>query len=650
MVFTATPAFAAATDPTTITSDGFDAVQTLALNTRTPYEIELSNEDATVAAQSSDDSVIKTAVEADTQNPGFFTLTLEAWKVGQATVTLTASDGTTKEQNITVEDTGADPDYTVSSDTTSDFTLPAKNSRYIKIHYESSNFDFNAFPTLVSDNDSAVHVEQVDADYDNNDYYFRVDAAGADGQSAALSMGSSDYLPTQKLCTVTIAENKNLRIDTQSTYVCNVYDAYDFVVYTKATTPPEVSAVNDLVSVDYVGPVTGGYKYEMNALDTGSSLVEAKQGDETASFAVTVNDGEQPSVVSGDPKEVSVEQGKTYTYHFAIMGGGAPQFVTDPADAVAVQSVSKVGIDYACTVVANGAVGSSSELYVQFPDSGDDSFTVDAGKITVAQQTGTYMKSDTNHDFTVPYGKTYTFKITGATQFYAGSSGAFNIENVGKSGNDTFYRITAVGKPGNAAGFYMSAPDRDPVKVCVATVGNVSLSSDTHSDFSLAKGASYQYKITAPGITNPSDIHFTPGSSGVLQVSFVTRSGNDFYYRITATGTPGQQTGVYVSALNQAAQKINVVTVKSIEITSDTNSDFSLAKGKSYQFKVTAPGASSVNFNAGSSGVVTVTPVAHSGSDFFFKVTAVGKSGQSVGIYAAAPNQSAKKLCVITVK
>lgn len=650
MAFTAAPAFAAATDPTDIASDDFDAVQTLELNSRTFYDIELSNEDAALTAQSSDDSVIKAFVTADTENPGFFTLSLEAWQTGEATVTLTASDGTAKSQDITVEDTGATADYTISSDTTSDFSLPAQNSRYIKIHYESDNFDFLAAPTLVSDNDSAVSVEQVDEDTDNNDYYFRVDAVGSDGQSATLSMGSSDSLPTQKLCTVTIAENSGLKIDTQSTYVCNLYDSYDFVVYTGAATPPQVDAVNDLVSVSYVGAVTGGYQYEMTAEDTGDSLVEAKQGDETASFAVKINYSEQPSVVSDDEKTVSVEQGKTYTYHFAIMGGGTPQFVTDPTDAVTVQSVQKNGIDYACTVAASGDPGSSAELYVTFPDGGDDSFTVDAGTVTVTEATGTYMASDTTSDFTVSYGKSYVFRITGATQFCAGSGGAFKVAYLGKSGSDTFYRITAIGKPGSAAGFYMSAPDREPVKVCVATVGGVSLTSDTSSDFSLAKGASYQYKITAPGVTNPADIHFTAGSAGVLGVSFVARSGNDFYYRVTATGTPGQQTGIYVSALGQAAQKINVVGVKSIAVTSDTNSDFSLAKGVSYQFKITAPGAASVNFNAGSAGVVSVALVSHVGSDFYYKVTAVGNSGQAAGIYASVPNQAAKRCCVITVK
>ncbi len=645
----ASAAFAASTDPTTITCDDFDAVETLAQNTRTTYEIELSNTDATVAAQSSEGSVLGASVQADPQNPGYFTLTLEAFQTGKATVTLTASDGTEKERDIAVEEASADPDYTISSDPASDFSLPAGNSRYITIHYESDNLDVYTAPTLTSDDDSVIHVEQIGADFSNDDYYFRVDAVGKDGRSATLSAGSTGYLSTEKLCTASVAENKDLRVDTQSTYVCNTSDVYDFVVATGAATPPQVSAGNELVSVSYVGKVPGGYQYEMEAEDTGGSVVQVKSGDETAGFAVQVNEDEQPSVVSTDPKAVSVAQGGTYTYHFDIMGGGAPQFVTDPADTVAVKSVKKDGIHYACTVVASGDVGSSSELSVTFPDGGED-FTVDAGKITVTEPTGTQMKSDTNHDFTLAYGQSYQFRITGATDFYPGSSGAFRVVKAGQSEDDTFYRITAVGKPGDAAGFYMRAPDRNPVLVCVVTVGNVTLSSDTHSDFSLAKGATYQYKITAPGVANASDLHFNAGSSGVVQTAFAGKSGYDFFYRVTATGKSGQATGLYVSAFDQKPQRVNVVTVKPIEVTSDTNSDFSLAKGQSYQFKITAPGASSVTFNAGSAGVVSVTPVSHRGDDFFFRVTAVGKSGQATGIYTGAKGQSDKKVCVVTVK
>jgi hypothetical protein len=193
----------------------------------------------------------------------------------------------------------------------------------------------------------------------------------------------------------------------------------------------------------------------------------------------------------------------------------------------------------------------------------------------------------------------------------------------------------------------MYAPGCVPLKVCAVTVAPVKITSDTNDDFELSAGKSYQFKITAPGVDS---IQFNSGSSGVIRPVLVRHTGNDFYYRVTAVGTPGQQTGIYASVPGQDSVKICVVTVGKVKVSSDTNSDFSLAAGKSYQFKITAPGASSVNFTAGSASVVHASFVKRSGDDFFFKVIGRGISGQQTGIYVAAPNQDFKKVCVITIK
>ncbi len=39
--------------------------------------------------------------------------------------------------------------------------------------------------------------------------------------------------------------------------------------------------------------------------------------------------------------------------------------------------------------------------------------------------------------------------------------------------------------------------------------------------------------------------NFTVGNGDVLKTQYVTRIGNDFYYRVWAIGTPGQSAGVY---------------------------------------------------------------------------------------------------------
>lgn len=644
-VFTGSLAFAEETGSSVITLNEFDSVTTVEKDSRTTYGIETDQPEVKLEAASSDESILKTGLTEEAEAPGYYDLVLEAYGEGEATVTLTAADGTTVSKTITVQDTGYEWDYTADADQTEDFTLPSGNSRYIKIHYENLNADTYTYPTLVTDDPDDFTVTLEGSENDN--FFYRVDAVGDDGKSGTLFIGSSDYVIPQKLCDVTIAENSDLSIDTKSTYVCNFYDSYHFIVHTSSDTAPEVTAYNDNLTVEPVGKVEGGYEYVMEAEHEGESLVQATLNGETAAFAVSIGYDDPPSVVFDEPEEVSVERGQTYTYQFSIMGGGTPSFTPNQAGAFTVQSVRKDGIDYYCTVAATGAVGSSASLLVSFQDSGDDSYTVNAGKVTVAKQTGTILESDTNYDFSLAKGSSYLFKITGSTNFYAGSSGVFTVSKIRTSGDDVFYRITATGKVGEEAGFYMSAPGCVPLKVCAVKVAPVKITSDTNRDFELSAGKSYQFKITAPGV---SSIQFNAGSAGVVQPVLVKHTGNDFYYRITAVGAPGQQTGIYASVSGQDPVKICVVTVGQVKVSSDTSSDFSLAAGASYQFKITAPGASSVNFTAGSQGVVQTSFVGRTGNDFFFKVVGKGTSGQQTGIYVSVPNQDAKKVCVITIK
>jgi S-ribosylhomocysteine lyase LuxS involved in autoinducer biosynthesis len=640
--FGSTVAFAEETAPTTITfTDGFDTVSTVQLSTVNHYELLVSKPELTLAANSSDASVLKVNLNKDNDNPGYYTFDLTAYKNGQATITFTASDSTSVSQTVKVEGTGTERNYTISSDTTKDFALPEGNSYVIKIHYESNDLD-NSYPILVTDDQSAIlKVELLDTDYNSNDYYYRVEAIGNDGETGTLYMSGSNYIP-EALCTVTVAENDYLHMDTTSTYVCNVNDSYHFVAYTNAATPPEVSAFNSKVYAEYVGKVSGGYEYSMEAMEEGDSIVQVSSNQETSSFAVHINYAEPPVVTSDSEKNVSLTQGSSYTYKVHIMGGGAPQLVADTDGVVTVQTVKKDGTDYYFQATAIGQPQSTTSLTVTFPDGGDESYNVKLGDITVTQPV---MKSDTNSNFSLKQGASYQFKITGATSFHAGSAGVFKVELVSKSGNDSFYKITAIGQPGQQTGLYMSL-DGNAQKVCVVTViPAVTMKSDTTVNFSVKLGASYMFKIT--GATS-----FHAGSSNVFSFQLVSKSGNDSYYRITAIGQPGQQTGLYMSVAGYV-QKICVATVSDptpIVITSDTNYDFAIAKGASYQFKVTAPGAQSINFCTGTGGVYQITFVKHTGNDFFYKITAVGKSGQETGLYASVPNQTAKKLCKVSIK
>ncbi|MFU0831370.1 MAG: Carbohydrate-binding domain-containing protein [Oscillospiraceae bacterium] len=151
----------------------------------------------------------------------------------------------------------------------------------------------------------------------------------------------------------------------------------------------------------------------------------------------------------------------------------------------------------------------------------------------------------------------------------------------------------------------------------------VTWTSDTTADFTLAPGASYQFKITATEAPV-----MTAGTAGVLDVTNVGKSGNDYFIKVTAAAdAAGKETGVYVNGT-----KLLVVKVEgSVSFTSDTTDDLTVASGKSYQYKITA--SSAPTFTLGSSGVFSYTFVGQNGNDYFYKITAVGASGSETGVY-----------------
>ncbi|MDF2632082.1 MAG: hypothetical protein K0Q85_678, partial [Caproiciproducens sp.] len=162
----------------------------------------------------------------------------------------------------------------------------------------------------------------------------------------------------------------------------------------------------------------------------------------------------------------------------------------------------------------------------------------------------------------VRQGLSYTFKITGASRFYTDTDGVFKTEQVKTIGSTVFYKITALGEPGQQADFYMAAADQSVQKVCTVAVAAppppIVIQSDTNRDFAIAPKFSYQFKITAPGATA---VNFNAGTAGVFEVNFVRRTGDDFYYKITAIGQSGKEAGIYASVPGQTPQKLCKVSI-----------------------------------------------------------------------------------------
>ena len=79
-------------------------------------------------------------------------------------------------------------------------------------------------------------------------------------------------------------------------------------------------------------------------------------------------------------------------------------------------------------------------------------------------------------------------------------------------------------------------------------------------EHTLKRGSAYCFKMT---VTNGSTAmpSFTVGNGSVLKTQFVAKSGNDYYFRVWAIGTPGQQTGVYTQMPGENPQFHCAVTI-----------------------------------------------------------------------------------------
>ena len=98
------------------------------------------------------------------------------------------------------------------------------------------------------------------------------------------------------------------------------------------------------------------------------------------------------------------------------------------------------------------------------------------------------------------------------------------------------------------------------VSASQSVAANAYVVSDTTVNFTLKRGSAYCFKMTVVN-GNAMTPSFTVGNGDVLKTQFVAKIGNDYYYRVYATGTPGQSTGVYTTLPGQNAVKHCTVTI-----------------------------------------------------------------------------------------
>lgn len=172
--------------------------------------------------------------------------------------------------------------------------------------------------------------------------------------------------------------------------------------------------------------------------------------------------------------------------------------------------------------------------------------------INVIEKPATTYVSDTTSDVVVPVGNTYQFKITstnGAVPNFAvaGNNAIFRVVEQNRTGNDYFFKVQAVGTPGQTVGVYINY---EGTPVATLTVG-ANFTCDT-TTVNVAAGASYIAKVTA----NEQPVVAAGNSSYTVELA--SQSGNDYFFRITAVSAQaGDQVGFYI---NSSAAPVFIAT------------------------------------------------------------------------------------------
>lgn len=329
-------------------------------------------------------------------------------------------------------------------------------------------------------------------------------------------------------------------------------------------------------------PVTGDFK-DSGALPeaptaTGLLLAAGVTGNESAPVAVTLATTQKPAI-----------SGSLLTIDFTL----TKQVGSNPAETI--HTTLPFPVTVSIRLPAN-SVKQETYTYV-VSHSKTDGTTVKL-PVIISGTSGNYIATFTTDSFS-------TFSIVGT--YNGGSSG-------GSGSGSGSHHSSGGSSSGSSSGSGSSA---------TGTSTAATFMSDTNQDFSV--NGAYQFKITSTNGVAPS---LVVGTSGVFEAQLVSTSGNDYFFKLTAIGKPGDKAGIYVNGV-----KLLVATVGTTAslVKSDTIGSFRISKGKTYVFKLTAD--SKPSLVSGNSSIFQVKFIKQSGKNYFYQTTAVGKVGQTAGFY-----------------
>ena len=198
------------------------------------------------------------------------------------------------------------------------------------------------------------------------------------------------------------------------------------------------------------GKPSGGSGWNEPSIGAEMPIAEPEEAGQSGAFSQPVG------CVSDTLGEVSVSG--AYQFRLTSTNGTAPVVELDSTNFRAVLA-SQEGNDYFWKVYAVGLPGQVCTVKVN---------GTAVARLTLISSIFGGVSSDTTAPFTVPQGGSYQFRLTAIEppKLSAGSS-SFTVEYVGNEGFDWYFKVVAVGKPGDGCGFYINGA---PVPVAVAHI------------------------------------------------------------------------------------------------------------------------------------------------------------------------------------
>ena len=304
------------------------------------------------------------------------------------------------------------------------------------------------------------------------------------------------------------------------------------------------------LSVKLYNKETGGYLLDVVTLDMTADCIQPVTGVTLDRTALSLTAGETATLTAAVlPEDAS---NKTVTWSSSNPDVAA---VTDHNDGTASVTAGSAGTATITAVTEDGGYTAACTVEVARKSASRSGSEPSVGSRLPSAGTdeGDLGSSGQSDSFTQPAGcvsdTVGAVDVSGAYQFrFTSTNGTppaveldspnFRAVLVSQEGNDYFYKVYAVGQPGQQCTVTVNGT---AVAQLTASAGYGGVVSDTTAPFSVAAGGSYQFRLTAD--TQPTLAAGSPS----FTVESVGNEGRNWFFKVYAVGKPGDGCGFYVN-------------------------------------------------------------------------------------------------------